>query len=151
VGATGATGATGPTGPTGANGAGTEILTGYAALVPQGSSTGFIGLAGQPDVLASDADAAGVVPVTGKITSLYVTADAFGAGGQGAVTATLWHDGSATSVSCTLQPGGTSDATCNSTGVSVAIAAGDTVSIEITNNASKPFLRDVRWSAEMSP
>jgi hypothetical protein len=107
---------------------------------------GFIGPSGQADVLATDADAAGTIPVAGTISALYGTVDSFA---TGSVVVTLYLNGAPTSLTCTLASGTTGDSTCSATGT-ITVTAGNTVSVQITNNTSpNSFLRDIRWSAAL--
>jgi hypothetical protein len=126
-------------------------LNGYAALMAQGTTTGFIGPSGQTNVLATDSDAAGVIPEAGTLTSLYVTSDSFDSTGDGSATATVFVDDTATSLTCSLSSGTTGDATCQATGASISVAAGDTVSVEIVNSTGpSTYIRDIRWSSGLS-
>jgi hypothetical protein len=119
------------------------VLSGYAALVPPALTNGYIGFTGQPDALAADWMAAGTLPRAGTITNLYVSVDHFA---TGTLSVELFHDGSATSMGCSLT--GSSSATtvlsCSTTG-SIAVAAGDTVSLQVAN--AGVAYDDLRWSA----
>ena len=122
------------------------MLSGYAALVPTDVTDGYIGFGGQPDALAADWMAAGALPRAGTISDLYVSVDHFA---SGTLSVTLFHDGSATSMSCTLT--GSSSATtalsCSTTGL-ITVAAGDTISLQVANNGVA--YNDVRWSTNFA-
>lgn len=70
-----------------------------------------------------------VVPIAGNITELYIRANT--ATGTGTSVLTLMVNGSATAATCTIAANGS---TASATGLSVAVAAGDTISIRIQNN-----------------
>jgi hypothetical protein len=148
-GATGAgsTGPTGPTGPTGANGGGSDIIAGYAALLSSGETTEYMGLGGMANVVATDGDAATPMPVAGTLVNLHATFDGSGFT-SGSVTYTVFQNGAATSLACTLTPPGSGNPSCTATG-SVVFAAGDTLSVRVTNSFSGA-LRDLRWSGAVT-
>jgi hypothetical protein len=117
----------------------------------QGATTGFIGLSGQANVLATDADAAGTIPMGGTITALYAAADSFGVVDGGSVTVTVFINGSASTLTCVLSAGTVGNATCNMTGASLSVSAGSTISLQVANNTSpNRFVRDIRWSAALA-
>jgi len=108
-------------------------------------------MSGQANVLATDADAAGTIPMGGTITALYATADSFGLSGGGSVTVTVFINGSASSLTCVLAAGTTGNATCNVTGASLSVTAGATISLKVANSTSpNTFVRDIRWSAALA-
>jgi hypothetical protein len=130
----GGTGQTGPTGPTGPS------VPSYVA----GSSGGqgiflgqyYVGVGGYS---ATEADVEQVVPVTGSLSHLYAKTSFFpSAPGPTVVTFTLYKNGAPTALTCTI--GLVSQSTeCSDTADSVAVSAGDTVSLgELNSNPSAP-------------
>jgi hypothetical protein len=97
-------------------------------------------------VLATDANAAGTLPMSGTLSVLDATVDNFA---SGTVVVTVVRNGVATSVTCTLTGGGSGNETCTVPNSSLAISPGDTLSLQVANN-SGTFLRDIRWSADIT-
>ena len=135
---TGNTGQQGPAGPAG----GPATLSGSVTFVDPADLTGFSGIGGQQNVAATVTDAGSVIGSGGTISAFR---------GQltfpmGAVTFSLFVNGVATSLTCTvLAPG----SACTDALHTVTLAAGDVIAVRIANASSNP-LRHVSWSAKFA-
>jgi hypothetical protein len=108
---------------------------------PQDGS-GFIGVGGEANVASSASDAGSPISVSATLTGFRAR---LSAAASGSVVFTLFVNGSATSVTCTIPSGQT---TCSDTTHTVGLVPGNAVAVSITNSSG--LLRHVRWSAELS-
>ncbi len=140
-GATGATGATGAAGPTGLPG-GPTVVSGAVTFVDPADTAGFIGIGGEQNVASTVAVAGSQTPAAGTISGFrgHLTSSA-----AGTVVFTLFLNGAATSVSCSIAAG---SATCLDGTHTVTVTAGDTIAVEITNASG--LLRNAGWSAKLA-
>ena len=141
AGATGSQGATGATGPTGPPG-GPTVISGAVTFVDPADTAGFIGIGGEQNVASTVAVAGSQTPAAGTISGFrgHLTSSA-----AGTVVFTLFVNGVATSVSCSIAAG---SATCLDGTHTVTVAAGDTIAVGITNSSG--LLRNAGWSAKLA-
>jgi len=144
---TGAAGPTGPTGPKGDTGAagppgGPSVLSGVVTFVDPADTSGFIGMDGEATLASSAAAAGSQTPAAGTVSGFrgHLTSPA-----AGAVVLTLYVNGSPTSVTCSVVAG---SASCLDDVHTVALAAGDTIAVGITNGSG--LLRHAGWSAKLA-
>ncbi|HEX4520407.1 MAG TPA: hypothetical protein VH063_12570 [Gaiellaceae bacterium] len=146
TGATGTPGATGAVGPTGATGpaGGPAELSGVVGFLDPLDATGFIGEGGISNLAPTAAEAGS--PVASAATVSGFRGRVGSAVGGGGVVLTLYLDGSATAVSCSIPSGSTS---CTDSAHSVSISAGDVIAVQLANSTGT-LLREVRWTAELT-
>ena len=140
-GAKGDTGSTGPQGPAGPPG-GPSVISGVVTFVDPSESTGFIGVGGEANVVATADGAASEIPAAGTLAGFRGHLSAAAAG---PVVFTLFVNGSATSITCTVAGGASA---CLDSADTAVLAAGDVIAIRITNGSG--LLRHVRWSAKLA-
>jgi collagen type VII alpha len=146
TGAPGATGATGvgavgpagPTGATGSGGAGAGLAFAANVLNPGVNSSFYFSPTASGDATiggnwVSYDQALITMPVACTFDSLYVNASAvpFGLGVGGSITATLWVNNSASTLSVTVD-NSSGAGTGHTTGASVAVSQGQTISLQAT-------------------
>jgi hypothetical protein len=114
-----------------------------ATFVDATETLGFIGLGGEADLAAAPGDAASDIPAAGTLSAFrgHLTAST-----TGSVTFTLYVNGAATAVACTIAPATTGCADGTHT---VVLAAGDVIAVRITKSAGA-LLRHVRWSTTLA-
>jgi hypothetical protein len=120
------------------------VIGGVVAFVDRLDTTGFSGLGGSQNVVLTAGEAGSPLPAGGTVTSFQGRAGS-AVGGSGVVF-TLFKNGAATAVTCTISSGGT---TCSDNSDSVSFSAGDVVAVRIQNNSSN-FVRDTRWTAALA-
>jgi hypothetical protein len=121
--------------------AGGSPIAGVVTFVDPADTSGFIGMGGEANLAPSVADAGSPVPAAGTLSGFRARLTA---GAAGNVVFTLFVNGAATSVTCTVPAVQT---TCADGAHTVALAAGDTVAVGVTNASG--LLRHVRWSARV--
>jgi hypothetical protein len=148
-GPTGANGPVGPPGPPGPQGPqgvagspGMPFVGGSVAFVDAAEATGYSGLGGAPNVGGAHGDVASPVPVAGSLSALRASVGVMPTGTT--VVVTLMKNDAATTHTCSIAAPATS---CTGPAGTVAVAAGDTISVRIARTAGSSFLRNVRWSA----
>jgi hypothetical protein len=124
-------------------GGGPSVLAGVVTFVDPLDTAGFIGMGGEANLTLAPGDAGSPVPTAGTL-SLFRARLASAAAGN--VVFTLFVNGAATAVTCTVGAGQT---TCADGADTVALAAGDTIAVGVTNGSG--LLRHVRWSARLGP
>jgi hypothetical protein len=148
VGATGAIGATGPVGATGATGAGIgpNAITFVSQFVNLDSLSTFYqspaattGLANAQTVIA-DATHANflVMPVSCTLKALNVAAKNYFAPGPETMTITVYKNSAATLMTCSLTTNNSS-ANCSDTAHTIALVAGDTLTLAFTQTSIVPY------------
>ncbi len=140
-GATGQTGSTGPTGATGPAG-GPTVISGEVTFVDPADTAGFIGVGGEQNVASTVLAAGSQVPAAGTISGFrgHLTSPA-----AGAVVFTLFVNSAATTLTCTVIA---DSVACLDGTHSVAVSAGDTIAVGITNGSG--LLRNASWSAKLA-
>lgn len=104
-------------------------------IIPLGDF--YIGVGGYS---TDEATVTQVVPITGTLRNLYVhsSVNIGGFGGLEVLTFLLYKNGSLTDMSCIIGvPFGQTGVSCSDTFHSVAVSAGDTISLKILNTSSK--------------
>lgn len=139
-GAQGLQGVQGPVGATGATGAGQAVFFGHSAWDIPTLTTRYIGVGNIDD---NEAKVAVPLPIGGTIGGLRVfQSGTAGAGNSWAYT--LFVNGSAVgAVACTIS--GNSATTCSSAGT-VAVSAGDRVSLRVAPSSVPSGSRAAGWS-----
>jgi hypothetical protein len=107
-------------------------------------TTGYSGTGGSQNVYSTAAQAASPLPVGGTLGTFVAHAGSPVA--ASGVTLTVLRNGSPTSVTCTIAAGQSS---CSDVTHTVAVAASDTVAVEI-QNGSGTFVRNVAWVAQVN-
>ena len=145
-GTTGATGATGTTGLVGANGVGTLLGNSNAATIACATGTQCFGVI-QGEVTTAATNFSIQVPMAGNVAELYAQTNT--AQGAGGITFTVYKNGLATTLSCTISSALVSNSTtaCWNTTVSVAFAATDTIEMGIMRNTGNTN-SIASWSVE---
>jgi hypothetical protein len=142
-GAKGDTGETGPQGPKGDTGSsGASFFNGTVAFVDPADTTGFLQVGGQQNVSLSVGDSGSVLASGGSISGLRGRL-IFNAAGT--VSFTLFVNGSATGVTCSIASGVSA---CTDGTDSATVSAGDVIAIRLTNASGA--LHHVSWSAKLS-
>jgi hypothetical protein len=121
--------------------AGGSPIAGVVTFVDPADTSGFIGIGGEANLVPSAADAGSPVPAAGTLSGFRARLTAAAAGN---VVFTLFVNGAATSVTCTVPAVQT---TCADGAHTVALVAGDNVAVGVTNASG--LLRHVRWSARI--
>jgi hypothetical protein len=121
--------------------AGGSPIAGVVTFVDPADTSGFIGMGGEANLAPSVADAGSPVPTAGTLSGFRARLTA---GAAGNVVFTLFVNGAATSVTCTVPAVQT---TCVDGAHTVALVAGDNVAVGVTNASG--LLRHVRWSARI--
>jgi hypothetical protein len=121
--------------------AGGSPIGGVVTFVDPLDTAGFIGMGGEANLTLSSADAGSPIPAAGTLSGFRARLTAAPAG---PVVFTLFVNDAATSVTCTIAA---PDTTCTDGAHTVALAAGNTVSVGVTNGSG--LLRHVRWSARV--
>ncbi len=144
TGSQGATGLTGPKGDTGADGppGGPTVISGAVTFVDPADTAGFIGIGGEQSVASTVLVAGSQTPAAGTISGFrgHLTSPA-----AGTVVFTLYVNGAATSVTCSVVA---DTVACLDGTHTVAVAAGDTIAVGITNASG--LLRHAGWSAKLA-
>lgn len=120
------------------------MISGVVTFVDALDTTGFTGIGGEANVTTTAAAAGSEIPSDGTIASFRGRLPA-APGGSGVVF-TLFKNGTATAVTCTIAAASTS---CTDSTNTLAVAAGDTIAVRIANS-SGTFLRHVRWTARLA-
>ena len=142
TGTTGAQGPKGDKGDTGAAGpAGAQTVHGSVVFVDALDTTGYSATGGSQNVFATAPEAASPLTVVGTLSGF--SAHAGSAVGTGGVTLTVFADGSATTVTCTIPSGSLS---CTDSTHTASFSAGDTIEVRI-QNPTGAFVRNVAWTA----
>ena len=148
AGTNGTNGATGPSGPAGATGAtgpagGPTVISGAVTFVDPTETSGFIGVGGEANLVGTAADAASEIPAAGTFSGFrgHLTTPA----GDIPVTFTLFVNGSATGVTCSITVAASS---CVDNTHTAAVSAGDVVAVQVVKPGG--LLRNVRWSARLA-
>jgi hypothetical protein len=118
----------------------TQILGGSVPFVDVADLTSFVGLNGQAHATALVGSSAWFLPVGGTLSAFGARLDAL-AGGN--VTFTVYKNGAATAVTCTIAY---PDKKCPPAAGTVSFVAGDAVAVKIVNS-SGGALNNVRWTA----
>lgn len=118
------------------------FVGGSATFVDASEATGYIGIAGAPGVEASHADIASPVPIAGSLRALRASVGTLPAGTT--VALTLMQNNLATAQTCSIVAPASS---CVGPAGTVAVAAGDTISVRVVRSGTSTFLRNVRWAA----
>ena len=122
-------------------GGGPSVLAGVVTFVDPFDASGFIGMGGEANLTLSAAAAGSPIPAAGTLSLFRARLTSAAAGN---VVFTVFVNGAATAVSCTIAAAQT---TCADGADTVALAAGDTIAVGITNGSG--LLRHVRWSARL--
>jgi Collagen triple helix repeat (20 copies) len=141
TGAQGPTGPTGPAGPTGPGGPAQIFAAQFSA--PSTTTATYAGLNGSSAVnVASDGAVATIMPAACTFNTLRVAGTITSGAGPDSLTLTLMKNGVATSLttSVTVSTSGTT-VTNSDTAHSFTVAAGDTVSIQLTHTNGTPVVR----------
>jgi hypothetical protein len=104
-------------------------------------TSGFIGMGGEANLVLSAGDAGSPIPAAGTLSGFRARLTSPAAG---SVVFTLFQNGAATGVTCTIAA---AQSTCTDGAHTVVLAAGDNVAVGITNGSG--LLRHVRWSARI--
>jgi hypothetical protein len=117
------------------------VISGVVTFVDPLDTSGFIGMGGEANVTTSAGEAASPIPAAGTVAGFRARLSAVPAG---PVVFTLYVNGAATGVTCTVASPAT---TCTDATHTAAVGVGDTVAVSITNGSG--LLRHVRWSARL--
>jgi hypothetical protein len=120
---------------------GPSVLAGVVTFVDPLDTSGFIGMGGEANLIPAAADAGSPVPAAGTLSLFRARLTTAAAGN---VVFTLFVNGAATAVTCTIAAAQT---TCADGANTAPVAAGDTVAVGVTNGSG--LLRHVRWSARL--
>jgi hypothetical protein len=141
-GAPGADGAPGDPGPPGADG-GTPIIGGGVDFIDPLDASGYVSL-GRTGILAAAAsDIGSVMPTDGTLSSLNVHL----IHASGSVDVTVYVNGAATSMTCTVAA---ADSTCADTTNTAAITASDTIAVLI-ENTDGVAVTNFSWTGWFAP
>jgi hypothetical protein len=133
--------------------ASTQVLLGQSSAVTASTATrayrDIDGVSVAETTTNLNQDASSTIPVDGTISALYVgTSGGLYAPGTGtSYTITLFRDGGATALSCTISNTATS---CDDLTHSLSVYAGDTLAIEDTESGT-PAQVNLSWSMDFSP
>ena len=118
------------------------MISGVVTFVDPADTTGFFGLGGQQNVSTTAGDSASVLRPAARSRGFRgrLTANA-----AGTVTFTLFVNGAASSVTCSIPAGQNA---CTDGTNTATVAAGDVVTVRLTNASG--MLRHVSWSAKLS-
>jgi hypothetical protein len=120
------------------------MISGVVAFVDPLDTTGFIGDAGIPNLAGTAAEAGSPIAAGGTASNFRGhVGSAVGAGG---IVLTLYLNGSATAISCSIPSGSSS---CSDLTHTVAVSAGDVIAVQLTNSTGT-LLREVRWTTELA-
>jgi hypothetical protein len=112
-----------------------SISFGSSSTQVSNSVNDFIGPYGPtaPQTIASEVTISGITPVAGTINGLYVQTNGTSPGTKGTqyYTATIFHNGSATSMTCQIN-NPSAGTTCGTTANPVSLSANDSFSVEIS-------------------
>ena len=136
-GTNGTDGAPGPTGPAGP--AGTTRVPFFGSSYFTNNSTTFIGMG----EAGAESKVAIPTPLSGTIGGLQVRTNVAAGNGSRGYTFTVYVNGSATGVTCSIA--GPSQQNCSDTGNSVVVSAGDRITLQSSPN-SNPTAVSVTWS-----
>ena len=137
-GTNGTDGAPGPTGPAGP--AGTTRVPFFGSSYFSSNLVRYIGM-GESD--GSEGKVAIPTPLSGTIGGLQVRTNVAAGNGTRGYTFTVYVNGSATGVTCSIE--GPSQQNCSDTGNSVAVSAGDRITLRSSPN-NNPSAVSVTWS-----
>ena len=118
------------------------MISGAVTFVDPADTAGFIGTGGEQSVFSTVAAAGSQTPAAGTISGFrgHLTSPA-----AGTVVLTLFVNGAATGVTCSIPAG---SAVCLDGTHTAAVSAGDTIAVGITNASG--LLRNVGWSAKLA-
>jgi Collagen triple helix repeat (20 copies) len=142
TGSTGPAGPAGPQGPAGPAGTGINVLNGGASFVDALDTDGFVGLGQFPYVRTTEAVAAAKLAAGGTLSNFTASLGS-STGAAGPVVFTVFKNGTATAVTCSIPAPGSS---CSDSSDTITFAAGDTFAVEIKNQTGV-FLVDADWTA----
>jgi hypothetical protein len=142
TGLTGAPGDTGATGPAGAS-SGNPVLSGGVGFIDPLDVSGYVSLGTSRMIAATATSVAATIPAPGTFSKLNIRL----VHSAGSVTATLYVNGAATTVTCTVAAAAS---TCADTTHTVALVAGDTVAIKI-DNTNAATVTNLSWTGWMAP
>jgi len=119
------------------------VISGSVTFVDPLDATGFIGIGGAANLASTVTGAGSQTPAAGTVSGFrgHLTAPATGTG----VVFTLYVNGNATAVTCSIPAG---QVACVDGAHTVALAAGDTIAVGITNASG--LLRHVSWSSKLT-
>jgi hypothetical protein len=123
----------------GAGGGG--VIAGVVTFVDPLDAAGFIGVGGEQNLTSSAGDAASPVTYAGTVGGFTARLPAAAVGD---VVFTLFVNGAATPVTCTIAATQTG---CTDASHTTPISIGDTVAVGLTNGSG--LLRHVRWAASL--
>jgi hypothetical protein len=118
------------------------VLAGGASFVDALDTDGFVGLGQFPYVRATEALAAVNLAAGGTLSNFTATLGS-SSGATGPVVFTVFKNGTATSVTCSIPVPANS---CSDSSDTITFAAGDTFALEIKNQTGV-FLIDADWTA----
>jgi hypothetical protein len=107
-------------------------------------TTGFVGTVGSQNVFPSASEAASPVPITGTLSNFSVHTGTNVSGGP--LVLTVFKNGVATSMACTIASGGSS---CSDSSTTITVTTANTIAVRIENNSGN-FVRNVAWTAQLS-
>jgi hypothetical protein len=139
AGATGTTGATGPVGPSSGN----PILAGGVGFIDPLDTSGYVSLGTSRMVAATSASIAATIPAPGTFSKLNIHL----VHTVGSVTATVYVNGAATMVTCTVAAAAS---TCSDATHTAVLAPGDTISVKV-DNTNAAAVTDFSWTGWMAP
>lgn len=142
----GAAGAAGPQGPAGQNGSGVNTITFDNDVENPGQDAGTTfyvspvpGTPGiSPSNNASIASNFTAMPVACTMSALNVGVDNFQAAGVDTTTITVYHNGSATLMSCSVTTDG-DGSSCHDTTHTFSVSAGDSISLGFVETNASPY------------
>jgi hypothetical protein len=114
------------------------VFMGTVSFIDPADSVGYVPVSGGSTAVANRSDAEIALPRAGTMTGLSVGLTAR----QGTTTLTLWVNGVATALACTVPAQGS---TCSDTGESIAVAAGDVVSFKYAADGTPP-IKNLRYA-----
>ena len=148
TGSTGSSGATGATGPTGLRGpagpsSGKPVVSGGVGFVDPLDVAGFVSLGTSTMTAATSTAIASSLPTAGTLSNLNIHL----VHSTGSVTATVYVNGTATTMTCTVAAPAN---VCSDASDTKVVSAGDTISVKI-DNTNAQAITNFSWTAWMAP